>query len=223
MELKSLYFNLVYVFSFSAKTRICINKHTQIGAENALFPVCLTITEPFSPFYLEEMKVLSFSRTVNQLIMQVHKPKVEYKLALQEKPQGSILTYYYKTNYLTRINWLNTRLIIASNKIRHEIPFKTKRVKYTAIWKKSIKTVKESKSCFTYPSPFSILFPSSIFSFSLLLHNFIIFPPQCFYSLLQNFYYFPSSMFFIPLLHPLKWKPFLWRSFPRFFLSSSMR
>ena len=70
----------------------------------------------------------------------------------------------------------------------------------TAIWKKSIKTVKENKSCFTYPSPFSILFPSSIFSFSLL-HNFIIFPPQCFYSLLHNFYYFPSSMFFIPLLH----------------------
>ena len=54
--------------------------------------------------------------------------------------------------------------------------------------------------CFTYPSPFSILFPSSIFTYSLL-HNFIIFPPQCFYSLLHNFYYFPSSMFFIPLLH----------------------
>ena len=30
--------------------------HTQIGAENALFQVCLTITEPFTPFYLEEMK-----------------------------------------------------------------------------------------------------------------------------------------------------------------------
>ena len=37
--------------------------------------------------------------------MRVHKPKVEYKLALQEKSQGSILTYYYKTNNLTRINW----------------------------------------------------------------------------------------------------------------------
>ena len=39
------------------------------------------------------MKILSFSRTVNQLIMRdgVHKPKVEYKLALQEKPQGSNL------------------------------------------------------------------------------------------------------------------------------------
>ena len=44
------------------------------------------------------------SRAVNQVIMRVHKPKVEYKLALQEKPQGCILTYYYKTNNLTRIN-----------------------------------------------------------------------------------------------------------------------
>ena len=44
--------------------------------------------------------------------------------------------------------------------------------------------------------------PVSLFIFiSFLLHNFIIFPPQCFYSLLHNFYYFPSSMFFIPLLH----------------------
>ena len=102
--------------------------------------------------------------------MRVHKPKVEYKLALQEKPQGSILTYYYKTNNLTRINWLNTRLIIASNKIRHEIPFKTKRVKYTAIWKTTIKIVKESKLSFFTP------FPSSFFLFP---------PPQ--------FYYFRSS------------------------------
>ena len=53
---------------------------------------------------------------------------------------------------------------------------------------------------FYLPLSFSIIFPSSIFSYSLL-HNFIIFPPQCFYSLLHNFYYFPSSMFFIPLLH----------------------
>ena len=43
--------------------------------------------------------------------------------------------------------------------------------------------------------------PLSLFNFiSLLnffyspLHNFIIFPPQCFYSLLLNFYYFPSSI-----------------------------
>ena len=28
----------------------------QIGAENALFQVCLTITETFSPIYLEDMK-----------------------------------------------------------------------------------------------------------------------------------------------------------------------
>ena len=48
-ELKSLYFNLVYVFLFSAKTRIYKqNKHTytQSGAENSLFQFCLTITEP---------------------------------------------------------------------------------------------------------------------------------------------------------------------------------
>ena len=120
---------------------------------------------------------LSVSRTVSQLIMRVHKPKVEYKLALQEKPQGSILTYYYKTNNLTRINWLNTRLIIASNKIRHEIPFKTKRVKYTAIWKKSIKIVKESKVYFFYHVSLLNFFHS-------LHHGFNIFP---------QFYYFPSS------------------------------
>ena len=140
--------------------------------------------------------------------MRVHKPKVEYKLALQEKPQGSILTYYYKTNNLTRINWLNTRLIIASNKIRHEMPFKTKRVKYTAIWKKPIKIVKESKpsfflhcaQCFTYPSLFNFisllnffLFPfSTILLFSVLN----VFIPSS-----TIFYYFPSSMFFIPLHH----------------------
>ena len=55
----------------------------------------------FSPIYLEEMKnyySLSVSRTVNQLIMQVRKPTVAYKLALQEKPQGSTLTYYYINN-----------------------------------------------------------------------------------------------------------------------------
>ena len=27
---------------------------TQSGAENSLFQVCLTITKPFSPFYLKE-------------------------------------------------------------------------------------------------------------------------------------------------------------------------
>ena len=55
---------------------------------------------------------VEISRTVSQQIMWVRKLKVEYKLALQEKSQGSILPYYYKTiNNLTRINWLNTRLI----------------------------------------------------------------------------------------------------------------
>ena len=34
--------------------------------------------------------------------------------------------------------------------------------------------------CFTHPSPFTILFPSSVFSFSLL-NIFIIFPLQCFF------------------------------------------
>ena len=117
------------------------------------------------------MKVYpNVSRAVSQVIMRVHKPKAEYKSALQEKPQGSILTNYYKTSNLTRINWLNTRLIIASNKIRHEIPFKTKRVKYTAIWKKSMKIVQESKLSFLprFPRQF----------FYSLLHNFIIFAPR---------------------------------------------
>ena len=52
-------FKLVYVFLFNAKTRICkqnTRTYTQSGAENSLFQVCLTITKPFSPFYLEEMK-----------------------------------------------------------------------------------------------------------------------------------------------------------------------
>ena len=95
MELKSLYVNLVYVFLFSAKTRIYkqnTRTYTKSGAENSLFQFCLTITELFSPFYLEEMKnywSLNVSRTVNQLIMRVRKPKVEYKLALQEKPKGA--------------------------------------------------------------------------------------------------------------------------------------
>ena len=143
--------------------------------------------------------------------MRVHKPKVEYKLALQKKPLGSILTYYYKINNLTRINWLNTRLIIASNKIRHEIPFKTKRVKYTVIWKKSIKIVKESKLSifyhvsllifFLFPPPQFYYFRSSFLN--SLLHNFNIFP-QFFYSLHHNFnifphlHYLPSSMLLFP-------------------------
>ena len=146
MELKSIYFNKVYFFLFSAKTRIYdqnARTYKTSGAENSLFQFCLTITELFSPFYLEEMKnywSLKVSRVVSSVIMRFHKPKVEYKLALQEKPQGSILTYYYKTNNLTRINWLNTRLIIASNKIRHEIPFKTKKESNTQRFERNLLT-----------------------------------------------------------------------------------
>ena len=50
-------------------------------------------------FYLEEMKnyySLSVSRAVSQVIMRVRKLTVAYKLALQQKTQGSIMTYYYK-------------------------------------------------------------------------------------------------------------------------------
>ena len=115
---------------------------------------------------------LNVSRAVSQVIMPVHKPKVECKLALQEKLQGSILTYYYKRKNLTRINWLNTRLIIASNKTRQEIPFKTKRVNYKALWKKSIGIAKESKLSFFY---------------HVSLLNFFLFPPP-------QFCYFRSSI-----------------------------
>ena len=46
MELKSLYFNLVYVFLFSSKTRIYINKtHLHRVELKTLFQVFLTITE----------------------------------------------------------------------------------------------------------------------------------------------------------------------------------
>ena len=81
---KSL-FNQVYVFLFSAKTRIYkqnTRTYTQSGAENSLFQFCLTITELFSLFYLKEMKnylSLNVSCAVSQVIMRVHKPKVEYK------------------------------------------------------------------------------------------------------------------------------------------------
>ena len=89
MELKSLYFNLVYVSLFSAKTRTYkqnTRTYTQSGAGNSLFQFCLTIREPFSPLYYEEMKKCeSFSvlRAVSQVITRVRKPTIEYKLALQ--------------------------------------------------------------------------------------------------------------------------------------------
>ena len=61
VDLKSLYFNLAYVFLFTPEYRFYINKthphaYTQSGAEKSLFQFCLTFTTPFSPFGLEEMK-----------------------------------------------------------------------------------------------------------------------------------------------------------------------
>ena len=109
--------------------------------------------------------------------MRVHKPKAEYKLALQEKPQGSILTYYYKTNNLTRINSLNRRLMIASNKIRHEIRLKQKESNTQRFKRESIKIVKESRLSVFLPRvpPQFFLFPPP-HSLISLLHNFNIFP-----------------------------------------------
>ena len=78
-----------YVFLFSAKNSDISTKHPQSTTEKSIFQFCLTITEPFSPFYLEEMKRYlspSVSRTVSQVIMRVRKPTVAYKLVLQEKP-----------------------------------------------------------------------------------------------------------------------------------------
>ena len=66
-----------------------INKtHTQSRTENYLFQFWLTL-------YLSRgnekllLPTLSVSRTVSQLIMRVGKPKVEYKLTLQERPKGA--------------------------------------------------------------------------------------------------------------------------------------
>ena len=50
---------MAYYILFSANNRIYIQNthvHTQGRAENSLFQFCLTITKPFSPFYLEEME-----------------------------------------------------------------------------------------------------------------------------------------------------------------------
>ena len=96
---------------------------------------------------------------------------------------------------------------------------KTKRVKYTAIWKKVKEIVKESKLSFFLPrfppqffysllhnfiifAPHSWIPSSTILIFSLNFFipsttilifslNFIIFPPQCCYSFLHNFIIFP--------------------------------
>ena len=50
---------MAYYILFSANNRIYkqnTHVHTQGRAENSLFQFCLTITKPFSLFYLEEMK-----------------------------------------------------------------------------------------------------------------------------------------------------------------------
>ena len=71
----------------------CINiKHTQSRAENSLFQFCLTITKPFSPIYLEEIKKsLSVSGAVSHVIMRVYKPTVAYKLVQlhSKNPKGA--------------------------------------------------------------------------------------------------------------------------------------
>ena len=57
VELKSLYFNLAYVFFlFGAKNWAYKKTHIQSGAEKSLFQFCMTVTKPLSPLYLEEMK-----------------------------------------------------------------------------------------------------------------------------------------------------------------------
>ena len=113
--MKSLYFNLAYVFLFSAKTGIYkqTHTHTQSGAENSLFQVRLPITKPFSPFYLEETTnywSLSVSRTVIQLIMWVNKPTVAYKLVQLCSIIVKTHTQTKTVNNLTKINW-DTQLI----------------------------------------------------------------------------------------------------------------
>ena len=61
-----------YIYKESTHT------HTQSGAQNSLSQFCLTITKPFSPFYLKETTrtnywSLSVSRALSQLIMRVNK------------------------------------------------------------------------------------------------------------------------------------------------------
>ena len=81
MELKSLYFNLVYVFLFSAKTRVykqSTRTYTQSGAESSLFQFCLTITEPFfsnlSRGNVKTVKVSAFhAPLVNYASSQTHR------------------------------------------------------------------------------------------------------------------------------------------------------
>ena len=87
--------------------------HTQSGAENSLFQVCLTITKPFSPFDLKETTnylSLSVSRTVSHSIMRVNKPTVAYKLvqlcSIIILLYGIVLLYYYMA--LSQKDWKQT-------------------------------------------------------------------------------------------------------------------
>ena len=144
---------------------------------NSLFQVCLTITEPFSPFYLEEMKVLSFSRTVNQLIMRVRKPKVEYKLALQLDPREHLENSQRNQAIFSFLPRFPPQFFL--------FPFST-------ILSFSLLNVFIPSSTIFY------YFPSSMFLIPLH-HNFNIFPQFHYFpsSMLLfpplQFYYFPSS------------------------------
>ena len=66
---------MAYYILFSANNRIYkqnTHVHTQGRAENSLFQFCLTITKPFSPFYLEEMKK---KKKLNYTIDPTSRPK----------------------------------------------------------------------------------------------------------------------------------------------------
>ena len=71
VDLKSLYFNLAYVFLFSAKTRIYKQNIHKVELKTLYFNFV---------WLLQNLKSLNFSRTVSQLIMRVRKPTVVYKL-----------------------------------------------------------------------------------------------------------------------------------------------
>ena len=53
--------------------------------------------------------ILSVSRTVSQLIMRVHKPRVEYKLALQKDPSEHPDVLLYKKSEITEQGSIKTR------------------------------------------------------------------------------------------------------------------
>ena len=83
VELKSLYFNLVYVFLFSAKTRIYQQSIHKIELKTLYFNFVCLLHNRFLLSISRKWKtieVLSFSHTVSQFIMQVCKPRVAHKL-----------------------------------------------------------------------------------------------------------------------------------------------